>query len=393
MTRGQLSQGLILGLSAALLPLAVVSGPSPAVSLVLLVIASLLGAGIAWPRERQWRDPLLLAVLIFIAWAGTTAIWSLSPAASLLRLAKLAWIVAAFWLVLRAGAAEAAGPTPRRLFEVCAFGAIAAMALVVIERGSDGRFFELLGLYPPHPDSDIEAARVFKGVAALVVVSWCLLPQVLARCGRGFALAAVSALGLLVLWAGSLSAALAFGAAALSCALSWRFDKRFLAVLRIGALGVVLLLPAAGLSGQGPFVSAISTAVSKGLGASGSVLHRAYIYDFVIDSIWQRPLFGWGFDAASVLPGAEEVIPPLNRDLLPSHPHNAVLEIWVETGAVGAVLGALVLWVVLRRIENGLPHRTDRAAAAAGFTAFFVISLLSFSLWATWWLSRQRRPG
>ena len=283
---------------------------------------------------------LLLSGLAFLAWAGVTTIWSLSPEATLLRLAKLAWIVAALWVVLRPGVVrEVSAPGSRGLFEALALGAIAAMVLVAIERASGGWLFEILDLDQPHPDPDIEATRVYKGVAALVVVSWILLPCMLARFGRWLSLAAVAGLALLVFVAGSRSAALAFGAAALSCALTWRFDRRFLAALRVGAVGVVLLLPAAGLFGHGPFVSVISTAASSGLEVSESGLHRAYIYDFVVGSIWQRPVLGWGLDAASALPGAEEVVPSLDRSLLPSHPHNAVLEVWVETGAIGAISG------------------------------------------------------
>ena len=221
----------------------------------------------------------------------------------------------------------------------------------------------------------------------MVVISWCLLPQLLARYGRGLCLSAFSALALLVLWAGSLSSVLAFGAAVLSFALAWRFGRRFLDAMRIGVVALVLLLPAAGLTGQAPVVDAVSAVDSAGLTVPGSGLHRAYIYDFVLNSIWRRPLIGWGVDAASLLPGAEEVIPSLQRNLLPSHPHNAVLEVWVETGMVGAVLGAVLLWLVLGRVESGLPGRAECASALAAFAAYFVIGLLSFSLWATWWLS------
>lgn len=388
MTRAQLSQSLVLALSATLLPLAVVSGPAPAVSLVLLVIAGLLGAGMPRPPGFQRRDPLLLVLLVFLVWAGATSFWSLSPAASLLRCAKLSWIVAAAWVVLRAGAVTADQSLgPRKLFVALAVGALAAVALIAVERATEGWFFEALGLRPPHPDPDIEATRVFKGVAALVVVCWCLLPHLLARHGRTLSIAAVCALGLLVLWAGSLSAALAFGTAALCFALSWQFGGRFLAALRIAAVSLVLLLPAVGLSGPAPFDKAVSSAASAGLTVPGSGLHRAYIYDFVLASIWRRPLIGWGLDASSLLPGAEEVIPSLERNLLPSHPHNAVLEVWVETGAVGAVLGAILIWLILGRIGTAPPSRADRAAGVAAFSAYFVISLLSFSLWATWWLS------
>ena len=195
------------------------------------------------------------------------------------------------------------------------------------------------------------------------------------------------ALGILVLWAGSLSAVLAFAMAALCFALSCRFGRRFLAVLRIGAVSLVLLLPVVDLSGPSPFVKAVSSADSAGLAVPGSALHRAHIYDFVLESIWQRPVIGWGLDASSLMPGVEKVIPSLDRTLLPSHPHNGVLEVWAETGAVGAVLGASLVWLILGRIGSGFPDRAATAAAVAAFAAYLVIGLLSFSLWATWWLS------
>ncbi len=388
MTRRQLSRVLVLAASAALLPLAVLSGPSPAIVLVFLVLAGLLGQGIIWPLWAPQGDRLLPVLVVFLAWAGATSVWSLSPEASLLRLAKLAWIVAAVWLLLRAEAATADwSPGPERQLRALALGTAVAIALVAAERGSEGWFFEVLHLRQPHPDPNIEATRIFKGIAALVVVCWCLLPYLLTRHGPIRSSIAVCALGLLVLWAGSLSAVLAIVMAALGFVLTWRFGRRFLTAFRIGAVSLVLFLPALGLFGPSLFVKAVSSADSAGLAVPGSALHRAHIYDFVLGSIWQRPLLGWGLDASSLLPGAEEIIPSLDRNLLPSHPHNGVLEVWVETGAVGAVLGASLLWLVLGRIASGFPDRAAAAAAVAAVVAYVVIGLLSFSLWATWWLS------
>jgi O-antigen ligase len=313
-------------------------------------------------------------------------LWSLSPSESLLRLAKLAWILAAAWILLRVRA-EAVVPAPHRLFRALVLGTVVAALLVAVERASTGWFFEALGLHQPHPDPNIEATRVFKGIGVLVVVSWCLVPGLLARYGRTLCVAGGAALGGLVLWAASLSVTLAFGAACLAYLLSWAFGDRFLAVLRIAVVSLVLLLPAVGLFRAAPFVDAVSAAESAGLTVPGSGLHRAYIYDFVLERIWQRPLLGWGLESSSLLPGADHVVPALQRRLLPSHPHNAVLEVWVETGAVGAGLIAALLWLCLRSIEGRFTGRPERAAALAAFTAFFAISMLSFSLWATWWLS------
>jgi len=386
MTKADLSRTLQLVTSAALLPLAVVSGPSVALLLALLAAGRLLGSGTPSQIGVFQQSPLLLVGLACLAWAGSTVLWSLSPQESLVRLAKLAWILAAAWILLGAET-EAVAPAPQSLFRALVLGTAVAAVLVAVERVSTGWFFEALGLRQAHLDPDIEATRVFKGIVVLLVVTWCLTPGLLARHGRTVCLAAMAILGGLALWAGSLSATLAFGAAGLAYLLSWVFGDRFLAVLRVTIVSLVLLLPAAGLFRTAPFVDAVSAARSAGLAVPDSGLHRAYIYDFVLERIWQRPLLGWGLEASSLLPGAETIIPALQRGLLPSHPHNAVLEIWVELGAIGAGLAAALLWLGLRGIEGRITARPERAAALAAVTAFLAVSMLSFSLWATWWLS------
>jgi O-antigen ligase len=386
MTKADLSRTLQLGIGAVVLPLAVVSGPSMTLSLGLLAAAGLLGSGVVWRSGTVRWDPLLIVGLAFLAWAGITALWSLSPSQSLARLAKLAWIFVAACYLLRAETL-ALGPAPQHLFRVLLPAAVAAAVIVSVERASSGWFLEALWLRQAHPDPYIEATRVFKGIGVLLVVSWCLVPEMLARCGRWACLAALAALAGLILWAGSIAAMAALAAASLVYLLSWRFGDRFPAVLRVLVVGWVLALPAAGLFTTAPVVDTLSAARSGGVAVPGSALHRAYIYDFVLERIWQRPVLGWGLESSSLLPGAETVIPVLQRVFLPSHPHNAVLEIWVELGAIGAALAAAFLWLGLRRIERRIASPPERAAALAAFTAFFVISMASFSLWATWWLS------
>ena len=71
---------------------------------------------------------------------------------------------------------------------------------------------------------------------------------------------------------------------------------------------------------------------------------------------------------------------------LPLHPHNLGLQIWLELGAVGAYLIAMVAaaaaWTcaVTKRAS-----RFANAATAATATALFLISSLSFGAWQDWW--------
>jgi O-antigen ligase len=79
-------------------------------------------------------------------------------------------------------------------------------------------------------------------------------------------------------------------------------------------------------------------------------------------------------------------VPPM-VPVLPSHPHNWILEIFAETGIIGgtAMLFAVVLQfaAMLRRYRTGGEGRMLAALAASA--AFFVSGLFNFSFWSAWW--------
>jgi O-antigen ligase len=103
---------------------------------------------------------------------------------------------------------------------------------------------------------------------------------------------------------------------------------------------------------------------------------RLDIWTLVSERVAQNPLRGWGLDASRLLP------PPVSL-----HPHNGPLQIWLELGAHGAVLAALVWWALFDLCARAA--RNDRpggAAAGGAATAYFVIGALSFGVWQEWWL-------
>ncbi len=88
--------------------------------------------------------------------------------------------------------------------------------------------------------------------------------------------------------------------------------------------------------------------------------------------------------------------PFIDNEILPLHPHDAVLQIWLELGAAGALAAAVAVLVPLRRCYRRLEGRAAApvaAAAAAGTAAV----LASFGIWQEWWISalliaRRRAP-
>src|SRR3546814_12594177 len=63
--------------------------------------------------------------------------------------------------------------------------------------------------------------------------------------------------------------------------------------------------------------------------------HRQVIWSFTLEHVAIAPWFGVGMNVVNNLPGAHELIPGINAEYIPSHPHNWILEIIVETGWIG----------------------------------------------------------
>jgi len=117
---------------------------------------------------------------------------------------------------------------------------------------------------------------------------------------------------------------------------------------------------------------------------SANVLPRLEIWDFVsrysLDHFW----IGSGIEATRLIrefDSAELYQPGLT--LL--HPHNAVLQIWMEFGLLGAVLAcaalsAVLLWIA--RQKDALQQRLSLGV----LMAFGAGGAVSYGLWQGWWL-------
>ncbi len=153
-------------------------------------------------------------------------------------------------------------------------------------------------------------------------------------------------------------------------------------VLSVGSILVVLLSPLISL-----YLASPESLIAWFPNLPDSWLHRFYIWEFTGNHIFERPLFGWGFDASrGIQGGAAQVTDAIaiQAQALPLHPHNGAIQIWLELGFVGILILMLGIAVVVRRIDE-LP-RVAKATAAATFASWLVLSLLSFGVWQNWWL-------
>jgi len=121
--------------------------------------------------------------------------------------------------------------------------------------------------------------------------------------------------------------------------------------------------------------------------------HRQYIWQFAYEKIWESPWLGYGINAIDRIPGAKDHIPGIEHPYIPSHPHNAYLEVGAETGLVGlAVLVLVLIFFALRLVsqylacaEGPLDQRLHILALLFLWVGFWSSSALNFSLWSAWW--------
>jgi O-antigen ligase len=120
--------------------------------------------------------------------------------------------------------------------------------------------------------------------------------------------------------------------------------------------------------------------------ANDTISYRMAIWRRVTDVIAEHPVWGSG---VGVLRTIREQIPEgdfKGQFLIPNHAHNMTLQLWAETGVIGAALlaGAILLagWRMPAPAQLG---RTGwRAAGLAA--ALFANACVSFDLWnAGWW--------
>lgn len=112
--------------------------------------------------------------------------------------------------------------------------------------------------------------------------------------------------------------------------------------------------------------------------------------------IAERPLIGYGAGFHRYLREIEGPRVTLYDEGKPKvialsyhHPHSTFLQVWLETGGVGAVLLAACFAAFWRRLLRAGLSRVDLALAAAVVTSWFVISATDFDPWETRWVAGQ----
>lgn len=372
MNRPAAADTVLAAAAAAMAPIAVLAPNGLA---VLLAVA---GAGIALcdPQARRLAgvpQPILAIFAALLALALVSCLWAPDPLEGLDGIARSAAAGLAGLAVL-SQALRLESVQTERLKTALMGGFSVGLAIVLVEMASqlamqprDSLFVRLFGA--------LAANEAFLNRPKTVLAL--LLPLALAIAWRRFGVLAAAALAAactVAFVAGeSMAAALAL-AAALAGAAAFRIaPPRAVAALLVACVLAAPLLPKL----------PVFETLAHRRDLTVSIYHRAAIWQFVGERIADKPVLGWGMHASRTMPGGHEKISG-SAELIPLHPHNAPLQIWLELGGIGAALMAALLGFLAVNC-NGPPLR--RAVLGATLVTAAAIASLSYGIWQGWWFA------
>jgi O-antigen ligase len=386
-TSGDLARNAITIVCFGLLPIILTVAEKGAVSiLVVLGATGLAGAACSGGVRRLCPRGSLIFLVLTLAWAGYRSVDTFDGAPTTEKVLQIAGLVilafGASWLVR----SRTTG-TRERALDVFALGAVGSLVLVlfawlIVATGNA----QIIGT------NRADVLSLFSsGLVAITILS----PLVVSHLARRRKLRLAALYPAVVLVTAVLSSSNAAIVAALAMIIAGvamcRYPKAVTTLVCVGCVAGTLLLPgvigtAIRVLDDGSRPQIDETRLTDPDGFAGSLGHRYYIWKFTLEKAAERPLLGWGFNSSRHIPGGHETI-AIGKELMPLHPHNATLQLWLELGIPGLLIAAGSFWLLFRL-------RLGRDESPLGFTVLpltllgtFIAWNTTYGVWQSWWFS------
>jgi exopolysaccharide production protein ExoQ len=375
-----LSDASLLVLLAGL-PLAVVYANRSAQTVLgvvlLLAIAARIAAQGHGDRGDLRTDPLAqvpawaYALLAGIVFAAISATWSVDPRASVERAMKLAAMTVmglALWWFL-----PPVTRPPHRMLAIWAIGLAAVVSAV--ELSGDGVLRQQF--YSRNP-SDMN-----RTVVTLSLLMWPALALMEGAKRPIVSLVLAVAVAAAVFMTQSVSAQLGLLVAVAAFLIALASTRIAVPLLAASSAAAFLLLPFLIRWTFGPLHGAL-----QAIPVRTEPEIRLEIWDLFAGAIFEKPILGWGLESTRFF-GERDLSHVAPGFVWESHgwhhPHNLVIQVWVELGAIGAVLFTAAITLACLAIRR-LPE-ARRPHVCAFFAGAFSIAVVSHGAWQTWWLA------
>lgn len=376
---------------AGLAPILAIVAPLGLAPLIGLAMAmALIAFAIVPPRPELGGIAWILTAVG--VWALLSSLWSpdlFQSVRTSLRFLALSWGGLALIAVLRRN------DLPLRALPwlLLATFTISIMAML-FEYLSGNRLAMLLELLKGSEGLVGEKSPLNRGATVLMLLQWPVTAFLMRRFGIMAGLACIAVTTAMVFLGDSLSAKIA-ALTSLSLYVLVSIAPRM--TIRAMMAGVVVMVLAAPIITSN--LPSPQTTFREWLWLPHSSHHRLTIWGFVGSKIAEKPVLGWGMDASRNMPDGESEIKvsrpnpvdspkpvfEMSEQLLPLHPHNSVLQWWLELGLPGVVgLTGAIIWL-LWRIDTNVPGLRDKAIMVAMLGVAITISSISYGFWQAWW--------
>ncbi len=336
-----------------------------------------IGALLALPSLHRLKSLLPLELtfavfLIFIAWVWASASWSTYPNS------QQAWkmtLGAPLYALFAYGVWTLRGKGRLLALYVALGSLLFLIALYALEAG-----FGIVSYFYDNEESRMKMIQAAsRGASALVCAgpaAWAFLSMLIPG-WRGVAGGVLfAALTFVICWHFGLSAGmLAVILASVVFIIGWFIPRTSILLVTLFSIAAFLLAPIVM-----PYF--LSTLDIDRLPFSWAI--RVENWQFALERIAERPLFGWGLDASRTFQHTYQMhgydLPNISM-----HPHNVGLQLWLETGFIGALLFSITILILAIRVSTSWNlSRSQGAAIAASSAAFFVFCLFSYGAWQEW---------
>ena len=385
-----------------ILPIAIFSSKAMVPLFILLAVA-LIALNVAdKDRKFSFQKLPVVAFLILLLWAIASLLWTFDSGVSrklILPLTALFGLGVFVLSEIKFAPLQAREITEKLLI----FGAAITIALLLFESVT-GSWLTRFGRDLPwheviNPDTggiNIEA-YLRNGIVILSILLWPIMSALVRR--RHFLGTALSfVLTIYLVFRFSFAAALIAMTASV-IGISIAHFQRKLASIIVGGMFVILLLGTPFLVYQFTTNKSVNEIgqFSYDLKLPNSATSRLLIWQFATQHIFEKPFLGWGMNTARQIPGSGEkytlkVDTPNNKKIvlfresfMPLHPHNSSLQIWLELGAVGAIIVAVFGWIFIRKLED---DDTDPVLFGV-VISILAFNFISFGVWQSWWIATQ----
>jgi exopolysaccharide production protein ExoQ len=375
----------LYALSFLFLPVAVLATAQVWVLAVFGVLGILAIRAIHGRFALKPNGLLVVLMLLLIGWAAISGFWAIAPDRAIKTSTRIALVCVSVIVLIDAARMLDRGQRQKFGYWLVG-GTVTGLVLTGILILWGGTISVWLG------DSRLagpELSNLNRTSTVIALLVWPVALIVARNYGR-LAAAAVIVLSALLLFALAPTTPLvAFAVGLVAFIVTWVSRGLGKRVLLVAFAGAVIIIPLLDVLAP-PLIDFLASNVRF----PHSEIHRLVIWQFAAERVFEHPLAGWGLDASRAIPGNNEQLflflfggSPETGQALPLHPHNALIQIWLELGVIGVILIGAIFSLIVASISGSLHDRAGPAALIATTACAFTIAQLGFGIWQGWWMA------